>query len=77
MVKPVWTWDSKLDQINHEALDQFISDETASEPCSTDVLVNLYEESTAEQRELIDRVTIAITGWSVESLLNNSQGVEE
>lgn len=76
-MKPVWTWESKLDLIDHEALNQFISDETASEPCSTSVLVNLYDQSTPKQRELIDRVTIAITGWSVESLLNNSQGEEE
>lgn len=77
MSKPVWTWGSRLDEIDHEELDQFIANETSSEPSSTEVLVRLYDEATAKQRELIDKVTIAITGWSVESLLNNSQPEQE
>lgn len=76
-VKPVWTWGDKLDQVDHGELDQFISNEVASEPCSTERLLSLYDGANDRERMLIDAVTIALTGWSVESLLNNSQGAEE
>ena len=76
MTAPTWTWHDKLSSVKHDKLDQFINDSVASEPCSIDMLLSLYDSGTPEQRELIDRVTIALTGWSMESLLNHSQGVE-
>lgn len=77
----VWTYQGQMEELPYDEITQFICDETG-DSCNEGEnvalqLVRAYDRATLDGRDAIDNATIAITGWSVKSLVEKTLSFKE
>ncbi len=76
-IAEIWDWESRLDEIDYAALDQyFIEQAFSDDDRKIKGLIEKYRQASIEERDTMNTVTIFLTGWTIPTLVANSQGDE-